>query len=1157
MSTCDNSFQEIQRLQEEKRQLQEQLAESERLRKAGKTFTSAEAGNQVILPGRDGTPRLIDTADATRGWQRLAADMDSPEVEFAVARGMGERAKPHGADGRFTNYDRLLEEVDASVVEDYARLTEALGVQWGRLAPEDYAFVTEVYGKDRLLEIAAKAYRDLGVTDAELAASMANDAARFSGTVESMARLRFLADRTKHLYLGKVKEASEFMQGLPGAKPVDALKQQIFRAYRLALASERHYAFARRRTAQTLRSLQDDMADTPLHVDLEGEEKIAEALGMTPADVKPGEHIARVMQAVDDGPEGQLVLDALVDGAIRDGLDPKGTLDTGWENIHLRIGNSYVKDSQLSNLNTQLKANLGSNVMMAFFGPVSKMMENGVILTPVGTRMSRELFVENAKIHAEAVQFSLDAIRSAGIGKILGEAFGEGKAHFGGNADTYGKHLRSNDYDIAEAQKVLDRPYESLGSPANFAIFRDKLQVAARILAYSLPDKAGPGRFQLAGSALMPPSSGKGAQQTLVPRNWRLPIKAGLRAMGAVDELFGRYQYLFHLKAQLEVRARTEGAQLGLLDEQDRAAWVQARIEEAIYQATPTEANIKTFRKQHGLKGSDITDDQIAVILAEQNMAGAPTMGTKESREAYEYSLWARMQNDPKSSEISWGGKPVETIDRGVMAARKSWVVDTFIPYWRSPFNQMLFDTRLSTFAALDMAKIIFGKDPSPEMIARTKAAWVMSGATLALFAALDANGQISGGSDPDPKKRNRIGGVPYLGGIPVFNTLFLWKDLKDAAIKAGESNFDGTETMTALTQVLTNQILRQTGIATLQQLVEALSGARAPGEAFRRFLGFTGAGQLPFIGVERNLERMTGTDLPSYFTDGSASPGQRYLLGDDSPLAKVERGLRDLAYNTLPAIAAATGAPRKTKDWLGSPIGHVWGIDLAKAFPFFPGAWPNDKVYGELDTQGQLSPPQALLTRTLDGVGMSDDLQAEYVDIYGSVKGASLVGRNSMIGKSVDVRFPMPVDVVLPSGVRIRKDGGATIPLGQFLEKHVKGKTAIEAFRSLFNDPIYKAMEADPMQSSDLSLLDQPKALRRSKPAQLMIQGIKDYYHLLTTDELERRAASDKSAAAQQWSQARSQMTQEKFRQSVETLSPTRGQSWLQDLINAVNPPQ
>lgn len=122
------------------------------------------------------------------------------------------------------------------------------------------------------------------------------------------------------------------------------------------------------------------------------------------------------------------------------------------------------------------------------------------------------------------------------------------------------------------------------------------------------------------------------------------------------------------------MKARTEGAQLGLLDQRTRDEWVQARLDEAIYQATPSEANIKSFRKQHSLKGSDFTDDEIGKMIAEQNMAGGPTLATPESRNAFDYSAWARFQNRPQSSEMgSWLGKPIEKLDEAMMSARQAW----------------------------------------------------------------------------------------------------------------------------------------------------------------------------------------------------------------------------------------------------------------------------------------------------------------------------------------------------------------------------------------------------------------------------------------------------------------------------------------------------
>lgn len=1166
MSTCDDSFQQIQDLQEQNRQLQEQLAENERLRKAAGVYTRAEMGDTFILPGRNGVPKELGQAEIQRGYQQLAGQMNSKEVDDIVARGLDERAKPSGADGRFTNYDRLLQEIDVSRVEDYARLSEALGLTLERQAPDDFAFITESYGKDRILDIASQAYADLGIPGDVLRARMATRAARFGGIVENKVWLRFWADRSKQTFLDELEKISEFMRELPGAPVPDSLRQDAFKQFKLALVFERHNAYAKRRVAQALRSEQDELSGLTLRLDLEDDQEgLAEAIGLTARDIDKDSLMGRVIQAVDDGPKGQLELDEIINAVKIDGLDPKSSLDKDWYNTHMRLGNALVKDSQLTNLNTQVKANLGSNVAMAIFGPVQETLANGIRLTPVGTRMSREAFMESMRISSEAFRYAADYTRAT-LRQDVSRAFLEGGGLYGGNADTYGRRLLTNEQEIAEIGAILDKPYQkgdnwalTLGNPMNMGLFRNKLQVAARILAFSKPmDDLEMNRLEAAWTALGLRDRTQGVPRVPIERiDTFVPWKPGLRLMGGVDEVFGKYQYLFKLKADLEVKARMEGAQLGLLDERTRNEWVQARIDEAIYQATPTEANIKAFRKQHNLKGSDFTDDEIGKMIAEQNMAGGPTLSTPDSRTAYDYSAWARFQNKPQSSEMgSWFGKPIEKLDQGMMSARQSWSLDTVFPYWRSPFNALLFDHRLATFAAMDTAKMVFGT-PTPAQVAKTKAAWVLSGATLGLFGMLDAGGHVEGGMGQDPSKRNRIFGTPYLGGIPVLNTLFLWKDLKDAAMKAGESGFDGQEALTGLLQVMTNQVLRATGLTTIHQLLEALNGDRNAWQSVVRYGGFLGAGQLPGIGVARNLERMTGTDGASFFRDGNATPGERYWLDQDNPLAGVEKALRDLAYNTLPSTAAATGAPRKTTDHLGNPIGNVFGIDLAKGFPFFPSVWPkgriHDVVYGELDTQDMLNPPEPLLTKRLGGIGMSDELQAEYNDIHGSIKGDSFLGRMALAGKTVAVRFPMPTEVVTSGGVRIRKDGGATIPVGQFLEKHVKGKTKLQAFYSLFEDSIYQAMEEDPLQSANPQVQDQPKALRRTRPAQLLIQAVTDYYDLLTQDELERRAASGASPAAKQWSDAKTQMAEEMFRRSQETLDPNREGNWVQRLVDSV----
>jgi hypothetical protein len=685
--------------------------------------------------------------------------------------------------------------------------------------------------------------------------------------------------------------------------------------------------------------------------------------------------------------------------------------------------------------------------------------------------------------------------------------------------------MHTNAQDWAEMMEIQDMPYPSkLGfvSPENVAVWGRKMQVAARLLF----DKVSP---------------------------VKLPHKASLRALGTVDNSAGKFHYLFHLKADLEMQARTKAVQLGLFDARNRAEWVQEQIDEAIYQATPTEANIKAYRAKHNLKGSEITDDEIAELIAENNMAGAPTLSTQASRDAMAYSDRMRLQNTPGATPGSNQGTSFVTkVDRLMMDFRKDWRADTLLPYWRSPINAQLFDHRISTFALADTIKMLTRSNNSPEFVARTKAAWTMSAATLAAFSALEATGQIDGGLTSDPRKRNRIMELPYLGGLPVLNTLFLWKDLKTVAENSAASQFDSEEVMAGLMQVMTAQIVRSTGMSTIQQLVTALlDGNKSSVEKLMRTVGFIGAGQLPFIGMVRQVERGLGLDASATYADGPDTPRQNWLLeGADDPIAGVLEKLQGLAYNTLPFTAQTLGGEaRKVADWLGSSIGHVNGIDLAKTFPFFPGVWPDDPIYPELDSLDQLNPPLPLLKRQLDGIGMSSGLQREFNDIYGTIKGNSLLGRNALSGRTVQVVFPIPIDTVTPDGVRITSKDRATIDLAPFLEKHVKGKTVAEAFRSLFTDPIYQAMEEDPQQSSNPKILDQPPAERRKRPAQLMVSGIKLYYEDLTRDELERRAASGASLEAAAWSKAKTAMTNEMRKRSLADLNPERPKSWLQQL--------
>lgn len=1163
-NNCDDAFQQIQQLQEENRRLQQRAGQLERQMRAAGVYSYAPKGDEVILPGANGVPKVLDTADVKRGYKQLAAALSSGELNDLVARRFGQRARPVGAEGQFQNYDRIMREVAVENMADYARLAEALNMTHKEIAPEDYAFITQKYDSQRLQELIHDYYQDLGVSDSDLLAKVVAKTLPRLNQVENGIYVRLAADSTLRNLLDSVEQMRTYMNAIPGERPPDQLLQDSMRQYKLALAVERHDKMIARRDAQALRSRQEILGLDQYRLDLGDEDEIAGALALTGKDLHKDEWFGRVLQAVDDGGEkGAQQLEMLIETAKLDGLDPKSSLDKDWFNTHMRMATALVKDSQLGNLQSQAKMNLGSNVVMGVFGPVEQTFYNGAKLTPVATQLTRAPLLEAARISSEAHTFAWTALQATWR-RDLSRVFQEGVSHYSGNLDTYGKRLLTNQQEFADMQAILDIPYMQGSNPLttvanihNIALFTNKLQVAARILAFTKPGGTKElTRLEAAFNALSLGPSAYRQQVRIKDVDTFVPWKPFLRTMAGVDEVFGKYHYLFKLKADLEVKARMEGAQLGLLSERDRAEWVQARIDEAIYQATPTEENIKAFRKQNNLKGSDFTDDEIGAMIAENNLAGAPTLGSQESVDALQHSARMRMQDAPT-------GNPGEILDRSMMSLRQNWMVDRFLmPYWRSPFMGMMLDVR-NLAPIVDTAKLIGGPNPSPELVAKTKAGWVMSGGILAAFGMLDAAGMIRGGySEPDPARRNTIktpfGWIP-LGGLPVLNTLFLWKDLKEGYLTAQGNDFDGQTVGAEVMKVLTGHIMRQTGLQTVQLLMTAMvDGSERAWENLRKAVAFMGSGQIPFVGAGRNIERLIGADRNSYFRDGAVPGAEAFTLGQDHPLAQLEKGLKELAYDTLPVTGLLTGAPRKTTDHLGTPKGHVFGIDLSKGLPFFPGVWPsgkiNETVYPELDAQDRLDPPTPLLTGVLDGIAMSDDLQAEYNDIHGKLKGdraMSPTARMALAGKTIQAQFPLPVETVTSMGIRIRSNGTASIPLGQVLDAVTAGRTKKEALYELFTSPWYQQVQDDP-RTSTTPPGGLPPAERRRRVAQVLIKGITDYYDLRTRDELERRAASGASPAAREWSDAKTELANKVRQRSLSELETLGG-----GLRNAPQPAQ
>jgi hypothetical protein len=229
--------------------------------------------------------------------------------------------------------------------------------------------------------------------------------------------------------------------------------------------------------------------------------------------------------------------------------------------------------------------------------------------------------------------------------------------------------------------------------------------------------------------------------------------------------------------------------------------------------------------------------------------------------------------------------------------------------------------------------------------------------------------------------------------------------------------------------------------------------------------------------------------------------------LFDQGYLRQAESFLQNLAYG-VSGLTGLAGGRYKDKDHLGNPIRLPWGMDLATYWQhrFFPHLHPETAVYKELNMLNLLNPPEPLMTKRLEGVPMSDDLQWEYNETYGSVKGdidplamAKLTGAGT-----VQMTVRMPIRVTLPSGIQVKKNKDLlSINLGAFLGQHTRGKTYEQAVQSLISSEFYKNMQASEDFTSDPAVRDAAPNVLRAGPARQMQQALISYYHQLTLAKL------------------------------------------------------
>jgi len=631
----------------------------------------------------------------------------------------------------------------------------------------------------------------------------------------------------------------------------------------------------------------------------------------------------------------------------------------------------------------------------------------------------------------------------------------------------------------------------------------------------------------------------------------RLPVTSALQMMGAVDHRSGLRVFMTTranelLLQRIQFKPTESWA--------DRRAWVRGKLDDELYQATPTPQNIRDARKQFGME--DLSDDEIASYLAAQKV-GSPVLTTPAQKDAFDFSGYARLQSRPEG----YAGK----VDDAVMRLRDNRYIDGLFPYWRSPWDQYLWTFKNSMPPIKGTAKLLFGGNPTTEQLAKVAGGWTTFLGMIGMFTALDAAGVIEANGPLDPAARkqwlaeghrpNSMFGIPLLslGALPVLQTMFLYKDMKESFINGEYTKYDKYNGFMGIGQVFVGQLMRQTSLGQFAQLVELMSDPTE--RRWKALVGYLANGQLnPASGPMRDIERFSSLRSTDLYGPRAMTQQDRDLqqeVSPNDPLEGIRDGLRNFAYFSVPSVAAAMGQPIKDTDYLGYKLRLPEGVFRnewqQKMGVGVPALWPSwapisrasrSPVHAVLDRIGMLNPPAPLVSGRMDGILMGADLEKEYNGHVGTVKGGTISNdpvfenkltwrRNakevSMDGGERSVEA-IPFSVDLNPG----PDGNG------FMDRLTKGKTLEQALRGLFSSQTWKKLEADPAFTTDRRVTDRPLSQVMKLPGPTMVKLLHDYYGSLAAHRIE----TSNSPAAAEWRKQRDATVAKQSKQAIEQLT-------------------
>jgi hypothetical protein len=551
MASCDELFQRKLALDLDKQANDEELARVAQIQRS--RIPSDDEFKKAQKIAQD--PK-VDAAN------RAAAE-EAIEQQQGAARGVDPRVNI--ADGQPINYKQRLRDYPEEVVADYATLTRNLRQGGAAAMPEEFALKGYTNPKKRAQMLQSLSER--GSVGGWLR-TISSSGERFTGLIDDVVVVRFAHDTAKDVYASGAEEAFQWVLKNPGkAVPAD-MQLKLFNQFKVATMAQRHYDYVRGAWGRIGNALQGRGFEGPLKefVDEDVIRAVDEAQEMVssseaiasieqagqikPEEVIKGTSFGNILEAFDKAQtnpkaaEGQLALE--IQNILITGASPEkyqSAKDLRYN--RLRNYNLMTKDWQLFNERTNA-LNLGSNGIMALFGPYRQFLEDSMeFAETAGTSRSRAT-LEAWQANWNGVGASALAIRDAGK-EVFMDSFVRGKSMYANNVDTYGVRYQAPEELVAEIKDFQrggapnGNIAQKIGSLANPERYGRYFHAATRLWMY---EKTGSSYF----------------------------LRPGLRTMGAVDNLAGYGAAVYKLRHDLEVKYRFEGIQKELREVRPTAA---------------------------------------------------------------------------------------------------------------------------------------------------------------------------------------------------------------------------------------------------------------------------------------------------------------------------------------------------------------------------------------------------------------------------------------------------------------------------------------------------------------------------------------------------------------------------------------------------------